>query len=204
MKILISLVMRVFRFVTFGAFSAVVRGQGFTTECLNDFIACMNSGSANFWTVLQCFGELMDPECVLPVPDPRKCEVDGLFRHWKKCDRFFQCNGGIRSSIMRCPVTLLFNQEKGYCDWPDNVDCGSLKTPKPIIPDPADYTEDASCPDGVSKNEADCFGFNSCVGNLKWEMKCPANLMFNTLENVCDYKANVCAKNAASNPSCCA
>ena len=45
-----------------------------------------------------------------------------------------------------------------------------------MIPDAADYTEDASCPDGVSKNEADCFGFHSCVGGLKWEMKCPANL----------------------------
>ena len=91
---------------------------------------------------------------------------------------------------MRCPVTLLFNENKGICDWPDNVDCGNdkllvainsndilgtLKTPKPSIPTEADYTTDEDCPDGISKSD-DCFGFNACVGGMKWEMDCPQNL----------------------------
>ncbi|CBY20188.1 unnamed protein product [Oikopleura dioica] len=182
----------------------VVRGQAFTTECLNDFNECVaNADQLSLLDNLFCILNLFDQDCfVTEVPNPKKCEVDGLFRHWKKCDRFFQCNGGIRSASMKCPVTLLFNENKGVCDWPDNVDCGTLKIPKATIPDTADYTLDKNCPDGVSKSD-DCFGFNSCVGGMKYKMDCPNNLMFNTLENVCDYKSRVCSRNAAADISCC-
>jgi len=52
---------------------------------------------------------------------------------------------------------------------------GTLKITKATIPDTADYTLDKNCPDGVSKSD-DCFGFNSCVGGMKYKMDCPNNL----------------------------
>ena len=57
----------------------------------------------------------------------------------------------------------------------DLLSLGTLKIPKARIPDAADYTLDDNCPDGVSKSD-DCFGFNSCVGGMKYKMDCPTNL----------------------------
>ena len=218
MKILISLVMRVFRFVTFGEFQeqliflslnfrrvfcscprSRIHNRMFEwlhrlhEQRISQFLDSASmlwrvdgprvcparsgpskskfllhshqhfSFSSAKWTGFSDTGRnAIDSFSVMAAFDLRLCDARLLYFSIKKRDI-------VTGQIMLTAVLKTnFNVTIKYL--------GSLKTPKPIIPDPADYTEDASCPDGVSKNEADCFGFNSCVGNLKWEMKCPANL----------------------------
>ena len=71
-------------------------------------------------------------------------------------------------------ITLTAVLKKGF-GTTDFLILGDLKVPKVKIPDEADYTLDENCEDGVSKSD-DCFGFNSCVGGMKYKMDCPNNL----------------------------
>ena len=52
------------------------------------------------------------------------CE-DGIHAHETRCDAFYQCANGHRYPDQECPEGLMYNSEKAYCDWPENVDCGS-------------------------------------------------------------------------------
>ena len=43
------------------------------------------------------------------------------------CAQFYQCANGHQYPIQECPEGLLYNAEKEYCDWPENVDCSVSK-----------------------------------------------------------------------------
>ena len=45
-----------------------------------------------------------------PQPDPEDCSA------------FYQCSGDERHQFF-CPSGLVFNADKGFCDWPDAVQC---------------------------------------------------------------------------------
>merc|ERR1712126_735788 len=54
------------------------------------------------------------------------CE-DGMHADPNNCAQFYQCANGHQYPIQECPEGLLYNAEKEYCDWPENVDCSVSK-----------------------------------------------------------------------------
>ena len=48
---------------------------------------------------------------------------DGIYKVDDRCDAFYMCFHGFRTEVQYCPDGLLFNNELGVCDWPDNVAC---------------------------------------------------------------------------------
>ena len=61
------------------------------------------------------------------------CE-DGIHAHETRCDAFYQCANGHRYPDQECPEGLMYNSEKAYCDWPDNVTCPEPPTEPPTEP----------------------------------------------------------------------
>ena len=54
------------------------------------------------------------------------CE-DGIHADPNNCAQFYQCANGHQYPMQECPEGLLYNAEKEYCDWPENVDCSVSK-----------------------------------------------------------------------------
>jgi len=50
--------------------------------------------------------------------------ADGIYPADGECNAFYQCAHGHQYENQYCPEGLLYNAEKSYCDWPENVDCG--------------------------------------------------------------------------------
>ncbi|KAJ8924986.1 hypothetical protein NQ315_001151 [Exocentrus adspersus] len=46
------------------------------------------------------------------------------------CSLYYECFQG-RKYLLSCPPELVFNLEKKYCDYPDNVDCSRTSTTSP-------------------------------------------------------------------------
>ncbi|KAK3928152.1 Peritrophin-1 [Frankliniella fusca] len=74
------------------------------------------------------------------TPDPvqqellKSCKSErGQFPDPKDCSKFINCWDGTAAE-QECNAGLLFNPEKSYCDYPENVDCGSR--PNPLPPQP--------------------------------------------------------------------
>ncbi|CAH1799440.1 unnamed protein product [Owenia fusiformis] len=51
---------------------------------------------------------------------------DRLYRDPKSCESYISCWNGINQGITTCPDGTLFSEERGYCDWDYNVDCGTI------------------------------------------------------------------------------
>ncbi|KAK6766735.1 hypothetical protein RB195_026174 [Necator americanus] len=121
---------------------------------------------------------------------------------------FVFCSEGV-ATTMKCPVTLVFNEKKGHCDYAEN--CSDVPTvpSKPVVPPPspppplpAPQAQPAYAPPPVS-NRVDCTGkkdgyysngctpeFVFCNEGLATVMKCPAALVFNEKKGHCDYLEN--------------
>lgn len=59
---------------------------------------------------------------------PRKT---GSFPHKDpaQCDKFYLCRDG-HPTVIECPERLLFNREKGGCDYPDRADISHCQLPR--------------------------------------------------------------------------
>ncbi|CAH0715007.1 unnamed protein product, partial [Brenthis ino] len=55
------------------------------------------------------------------------CEFEGFMRNPFDCTSFYICvadlNGGLVPKLFQCPVTLYWDQERKYCNYPDQVQC---------------------------------------------------------------------------------
>jgi len=57
----------------------------------------------------------------------KSCE-EGIHKHPFRCDAYYQCGeGGYKFDDQFCPSGLYYNEEKAYCDWPENVQCKTEK-----------------------------------------------------------------------------
>jgi hypothetical protein len=53
-------------------------------------------------------------------------QPDGSFvANPDNCAGYFQCVDEQEADSLLCPSGLLFNEDLGVCDLPENVDCGS-------------------------------------------------------------------------------
>lgn len=95
------------------------------------------------------------------------------------CSKYYICSWG-KPIVMDCPRPLLFNPEKKWCDWPDNVNCGN--------------TENICGAEGshgqMFAHEV-CSKFYKCSFGIPYVYNCPPPLLFNIQIRQCDWPQNV-------------
>ncbi|XP_033113930.1 neurogenic locus notch homolog protein 1-like [Anneissia japonica] len=119
------------------------------------------------------------PECeFVGKNDGRFCDdrPDGNYRHPNDCKKFFTCSSHIRY-IFKCPVGLVYNRDKGVCDWQSNVPecscnrCGfCTKTSTDTYP-----------------HASDCKQFLQCSNGILITRSCPSGLVYVASKHRCDY-----------------
>lgn len=84
--------------------------------CVQAAFIAAQSPSDDKW-LMACDGG--DAKCV--CPDHPGLHADPL----ANCTQFYECNNDGSGFYKSCPPPLLFNDDSGLCDWPDNVICES-------------------------------------------------------------------------------
>ncbi|XP_035223247.1 fibrillin-3-like isoform X2 [Stegodyphus dumicola] len=152
-----------------------------------------------------CGSVTIDPHCKRPT---------GLFPYAGNCSLFYQCENGV-SYLKACNSPLLFNPQKEVCDWPENVECGKVKsttlptsstgseqtnastsTLEPIstsLPLSCHTVPGIICPCACRvPTYDDCSSFYQCQDDgTACKKYCPDGLYFNKREMVCDLPNNV-------------
>nr|CAD7203451.1 unnamed protein product [Timema douglasi] len=110
----------------------------------------------------------------------------GQFPHGSACHMYVNCWDDVVIEES-CPGGLLFN-EKGYCDYDYNVECGDRKIEKPMS-----LSENSQCPQpyGRHRSSEACNIFYVCVGGSPVKFECPEGLNYNNNLHVCDYPYRV-------------
>jgi len=88
-----------------------------------------------------------------------------------------------------CSAGLVFNAKEDVkaCDYPRNVpDCVDPNLGTGIDRECEGVTDGA-----FLRHPATCQKYRRCVHGRLVDMECPAELVFNTRQNVCDYVYNV-------------
>ncbi|CAH1374076.1 unnamed protein product [Tenebrio molitor] len=130
----------------------------------------------------------------LPTIDPslrKRClKPRGQFRS-ESCNKYVNCWDDVVIE-QECPEGLLFSN-KGYCDYPHNVDCQNSSAP----PRSGDLVS-SECPldFGTFRNKDDCRNYYTCIGGkIVANYSCPVGFNFNDNIGVCDYADRVdCTK----------
>lgn len=78
-----------------------------------------------------------DPMC--PFPSDELV----YFPYPSDCSKYWECFQG-HKYLMQCPNNLLWNQDKNYCDFPENVDCEITSTSGPTTTEST--TEESKTP----------------------------------------------------------
>ncbi|RCN25417.1 chitin binding Peritrophin-A domain protein, partial [Ancylostoma caninum] len=112
---------------------------------------------------------------------------------------FVYCSEGV-ATMMKCPVSLVFNEKNGHCDYPENC---SDKIVAPVAPVPLPQQARPPTPSLAPSGIVDCKGrpngyhsngcspdFVFCNEGVATVMKCPQSLVFNEKKGYCDYVEN--------------
>merc|ERR1711957_181099 len=162
-----------------------------------------------------CYGA--GSKSVAVVKSDGACE-DGIHAHDTKCNSFYQCANGHQYEDQECPEGLMYNSDKEYCDYPDNVDCRrtdwncytscvgdkwwSMVTAakcssrcygKSVNTEAAQVeAKEAACEDGIHAHETSCDMYYQCANGHRYEdQSCPEGLVYNSDAEYCDYPENV-------------
>nr|CDJ82147.1 Chitin binding protein domain containing protein [Haemonchus contortus] len=150
---------------------------------------------------------------VQPLPVECKGKKDGYYSNGCVSD-FVYCVDGV-ASPMKCPASLVFNEKKGYCDYPESCSTGPAAAPPlsaPTVPAQPPYAPAEAPPSPITpiscKGKKDGYYSNGCVsdfvycvGEVASFMKCPASLVFNEKKGYCDYPESCTAIPAPAVPS---
>ncbi|CAG9133187.1 unnamed protein product [Plutella xylostella] len=127
-----------------------------------------------------------------------KDESDSLLLPHENCNQFYECSQG-KAISFDCPDDLLFNEEKGECDWADKVNCDDRNSPsrtqrpvvKPIVKSyPLDIHSAAqkSCCDGSADlymAHENCKKYYMCIRRSLVSLTCPDDLLYNAEKKLC-------------------
>jgi len=154
----------------------------------------------------------LDPShCPSEHPTTQVCDhpVDcnelgnGWFQDDYNCRKYWHCFDG-QGDHMLCPPGQLYNAEKIWCDWRENVNCGARPicgecdadceypvTTTTVTPCKHECTVDGVFAEGCCENS-----FCQCFGHLGVLQHCGKGLVFNDVTHTCDYTFNVdCCSN---------
>ncbi|XP_061437967.1 uncharacterized protein LOC133362994 isoform X3 [Lethenteron reissneri] len=96
-------------------------------------------------------------------------KADGLYPDPSDSHSFYHCSNSL-TYHKQCPANLVFNPAISVCDWPV-VNSG--------------FCHDKA--DGMYADPSDSHSFYHCSNSLTYHKQCPANLVFNTAKNRCDW-----------------
>jgi hypothetical protein len=156
--------------------------------------------------------DVNDQNCYEPTPVPTidpdifTCPEDnGYFPDERNCIKYYHCLEGV-ADRETCPDDvgqLYWDPNEDYCDFPENVNCGSRPicdgndencyepTAAPTI-DPDIFT----CPaaNGDFADERNCIKYYHCLNSVAESLTCAdggIQLQWDTTEDYCDYPENV-------------
>lgn len=147
------------------------------------------------------------------------CTASGSFPDPETCNKYYVCNempnGELKGFIFDCPPGLAFDAELARCNWPTGEDCkhqapvescsgleGDARklcqerfTPQ-VEPVVIELETDLECTaSGTFADPYSCNKYYSCVefdGKFEsYTFDCPPGLLFNAVENECDWAASV-------------
>merc|ERR1712227_737922 len=193
------------------------------------FYKCRKNGGRVFSCKKECAQYISKPEkptnaptttTQKPTEKPKKCK-DGIYLEPGTCDKYYQCENGVKYPPQDCPPGLDFNEAAGYCDWPQNVECSVKPTPTPTEPAPekpefngcflscrksgkskikclkecfGNEKPSKECPqgDGIFGDSEKCNEFYMCHNGHRFEnQECPEPLLFSEETNQCEHPAEV-------------
>lgn len=121
---------------------------------------------ADFLALLLCFGIANAAEFNICHDKP-----DGVFiRDFSSCNNYISCYNRL-PLYGRCPDGFAFNSLNSMCDYPENVDCGSI------------------CPrNGTAtfKFERSCTKYIRCIGGYSSFVECPEGLYYDDHHGNCN------------------
>lgn len=136
---------------------------------------------------------------------PAICAAQGsdstLVAH-EDCDKFYKCYRG-KPVAISCPKPLLYNPEKEWCDWPENVDCnrpvmkedsGSSNSAESGNYNAQEICAAANSEDVLIPHEV-CSKFYKCFSGSPVALDCPTHLVYNIELEYCDWPENVDCEN---------
>merc|ERR1712055_473084 len=77
-----------------------------------------------------CLLALVAAQVVPEQSEEFECEEDGLYPDPEDCNKFYNCGHGTAWK-QECQEGLVFNPNKGQCDFPDNYHCEGKPDPEP-------------------------------------------------------------------------
>ncbi|GFN73863.1 chitin binding peritrophin-a [Plakobranchus ocellatus] len=119
-------------------------------------------------------------------------QPDGQFAYTPDCYKFYQCDGGV-ATITDCQPQLVFNDQRGYCDWPANVPTCPRRNSLQILKQEMNGLCDSNPAGGDPRNTflvrhpRYCNAFYTCAtGYLFGQCSfCPEGAYFNRLAGGC-------------------
>lgn len=127
------------------------------------------------------------PPSVSARVDDHLCvgQEDGQKIATNNCNSFIMCDNGV-GRLQACEDGLLFDQEEGYCNWAQDVECGELVgPPQGAAPDCAGHEGE------YLPNPYDCSTFYVCEHNAALIYNCEAGLYFDPAISNCNWKDSV-------------
>ncbi|VDP46062.1 unnamed protein product, partial [Heligmosomoides polygyrus] len=200
-----------------------LRKDGFYAEkCSSDFIYCEQGRCPSnlLFDEKKGYCDYPEEQCTearapseKPLPIDCKGKEDGYYS--RGCTtNFVFCMNGV-ASLMTCPPSLVFNKNKGYCDYMESCSeppaslhthVASPAVPVPLAPAPASTVVPQS-PVVDCKGEKNGYhskgctaDFIYCADGIASPMTCPPLLVFNEKKGYCDYVEN-CSATPAPAPA---
>lgn len=152
------------------------------------------------------------------IPGDERCPEEGqhFYVFPQDCSKFVECNQGIYK-VLDCINGLHFNEEVGYCDFPENSNCEvftgteteptttsaatTTTTTRTTTTTTTTTTEEPNteggpvgeCPKQNGQyvdfltDSKECTVYYMCNWGTAIKMACPSGLHFNPTLNVCDW-----------------
>ncbi|XP_033346319.1 chitin-binding domain protein cbd-1-like [Bombus vosnesenskii] len=174
-------------------------GERFIQQCpegmMYDYIrkVCDLSRTAICWNQMYTDDNYLDPNCYNSTDCPIYSHA--RFPH-KECRFYYECKGGAKC-LRRCSEGHVFNPNLQLCDLPKNVPgCGGGGSNEPDDTTPNNTDNECTwcnCNNCIIRSAypEDCNLYYQCENGQKVIKRCPRNLVFDHINQICDYQENV-------------
>ncbi|CAH1799438.1 unnamed protein product, partial [Owenia fusiformis] len=134
-----------------------------------------------------------------PTNEVFVCPSQGyrLYEDPNDCAKFITCLDGNNLGTQSCQQGLLFWEDKQWCDYPSNFECGASTGTSPSTPTTTQsaFTDEVFvCPNQdhrLYQDPNDCAKFITCLdGNNLGTQSCQVGLLFWEAKQWCDYPSN--------------
>jgi len=126
---------------------------------------------------------------------------EGFYPDPYNCRKYWHCMGNLNTEHQICKDNLLFRPDKQWCDYPENVQCDerpicdecdrNCVTKPPPTPDCGHVKDCTDEVDGYYVDPYNCRKYWHCYGGTGEHMICKDNLLYDPVNNWCNYPESV-------------